>query len=295
MSTAWLILPDFLLIALGWLLHRYLGYRRAFFDGLERLVYTVLLPALLFQSILRTPLTLASATELFAATALLVVAGVGIAALARPLLKPDAVALASTSQCAYRFNTYLGLALAFNLAGVAGQATMAVILGFAVPLVNVAAVMSLARHSGQGLVRALLRNPLLISTVLALAANFSGVRLPIPLDLALGRLGSAAVAIGILCVGAGLVWQAARAHTALLVWMLAAKLLVLPACALLIGWALGLAAVQQDMLLLFAALPTASSAYVLAMRMGGNGTIVAQLISLGTVLSALSLPLWMAR
>ena len=44
----------------------------------------------------------------------------------------------------------------------------------------------------------------------------------------------------------------------------------------------------------FAALPTASIAYVLAVRMGGHGAFVAGLVTLSTLLCALSLPLWLA-
>jgi len=293
MTIALLVLPDFLLIALGWVLCRYLGYARAFFEGLEKLVYYVLLPALLLQSILRTPLSLGTATELFSATALLIAAGVALAWLARPILKPSAIALASSSQCGYRFNTYIGLALAANLGNGEGQTIMAVILGFGIPMVNVAAVYGLARQGGQNLLRALASNPLLLSTVLALIGNFAGLSLPTVVDIVLGRLGGAALAVGILCVGAGLIWENARGAASLIAWMLAVKLLALPAVALLIARVLGLDAVQQNMLLLFAALPTASTTYVLAMRMGGDGRIVAQLVSLGTVFSAVTIPLWL--
>jgi len=294
MTIALLVLPDFLLIALGWVLCRYLGYSRAFFEGLEKLVYYVLLPALLLQSILRTPLSLGTATELFSATALLIAAGVALAWLARPVLKPSAIALASSSQCAYRFNTYIGLALAANVGGGAGQTIMAVILGFGIPMVNVAAVYGLARQGGQNLARALVCNPLLISTVLALIGNFSGLHLPAVVDSVLGRLGGAAIAVGILCVGAGLIWENVRGTAPLIAWMLTVKLLALPAVALLIGRVLGLDAVQQNMLLLFAVLPTASTTYVLAIRMGGDGRVVAQLVSLGTALSVVTIPLWLA-
>jgi predicted permease len=41
-------------------------------------------------------------------------------------------------------------------------------------------------------------------------------------------------------------------------------------------------------------MPTASSAYILAMRMGGDGRSVAWLISASTLLAMLSLPLWAA-
>ena len=67
-------------------------------------------------------------------------------------------------------------------------------------------------------------------------------------------------------------------------WALLAFPIALPLVMVGLGFA---------MLLLFAALPTASAAYVLAMRMGGDGRMVAVLISLGTLFSALTIPGWL--
>ena len=72
------------------------------------------------------------------------------------------------------------------------------------------------------------------------------------------------------------------------------KLLALPAIAWLLGRAMGLTEVAFQMAVLFAALPTASSAYILAMRMGGDGPGVARLISATTVVAAVTLTGWLA-
>jgi len=162
-----------------------------------------------------------------------------------------------------------------------------------VPMANMAAVYGLARHSGGNLLRELARNPLVLSTLAGLACNLAGVHLPGPLDTVLARLGAAALALGIICVGASLAWEGGKGHGALIAWMLAVKLVALPAVALLVAHLLALPPLESRMLLLFAALPTASAAYVLAMRMGGDGRMVAVLISLGTLLSALTIPLWL--
>ena len=70
--------------------------------------------------------------------------------------------------------------------------------------------------------------------------------------------------------------------------------MALPAATLvLIRWA-GLSGVYADVALVFSALPTASSAYILAQRMGGDGARVAWLISVSTLLGMLSLPLWLS-
>ena len=294
MSVALLVSPDFLLVALGWALRHKLGFKQDFFAGTERLVYFVLFPALLFQSILRTPITASNALMLLQASAGVVLVGVVLSWLAGLFLRHDSIALASASQCGFRFNTYIGLALAASLGGAQGQSIMALILGFAIPMVNVAAVYGLARHkSGADLLLDLARNPLLVSTVLALTCNLAGLQLPAPVDTMLARLGAAAIALGIMCVGASLSWEGGKGYGKLITWMLTVKLLLLPAAALLIAYLLNLRTMETRMLLLFAALPTASAAYVLAMRMGGDGRMVAVLVSLGTLLSAITIPVWL--
>ncbi|MEI8401530.1 MAG: AEC family transporter [Alcaligenaceae bacterium] len=293
MNVALLVLPDFLLIGFGWLLHRKFSFTREFFASLEKLVYYVLFPALLFQAIVRIPITVSSAADLFFATASVAAIGVVLSWLALPFFRPTALAMASGAQCGYRFNTYIALALAPSLAGAAGQTTMALIVGFAVPLVNLAAVYALARQQGSGLFGALLRNPLLMSTVLALVCNFAGLQLPQPVDTLLARLGSASIALGILCVGASLTWQPGQTQFSLIGWMLAIKLLLLPACAWFIADWLGLDPLKRQMVILFAAMPPATGAYVLAVRMGGDGRLVSLMISIGIPLSSLTIPLWL--
>ena len=293
MSVALLVLPDFLLVALGWVLRHRLGFAREFFAGTERLVYFVLFPALLFQSILRTPISAGNAALLLQAAAIMIGAGVALSWLAGPILRPAPVALASAAQCGYRFNTYIALALAASLGGQAGQTVMALIIGFAVPMANVAAVYGLARHNGSNLFGELLRNPLVVSTVLALLCNLAGLHLPGPVDVVFGRLGSAAIALGIICVGASLSWEGGKGHGRLIGWMLVVRLGLMPLVALGAARLLGLDPLAARMLVLFGALPTASAAYVLAMRMGGDGRMVAVLISLGTLFSAVTIPLWL--
>jgi predicted permease len=293
MSVILLVVPDFLLMALGWALFHKLKFSADFFQGAERLVYFVLFPALLFHSITQTPLSLSGTYALLQATVALMLAGIALAWLAVPALRPDPLKHASVAQCAYRFNTYMGLSLAGSLGGSAGQAIMAVIVGFAVPISNMAAVHGLARQNGGKVFREIARNPFIIATVLALACNLAGVTAPATINVVLGRLGSCAIAIGLMCVGATLSLQGARGSEIVMGWMIAARLVVLPLVAILLGWIMNLPLIERQMLLVFGALPTASSAYVLAARMGGDARLVAVTMSLGTLISAFTIPLWL--
>jgi malonate transporter len=195
-------------------------------------------------------------------------------------------------QTAFRFNSYIALAVAYRLGGEQGTSLMALIIGFAVPLCNMAAVHALVHRSG-GLLPELAKNPLLIGTASGIAFNLLGLHLPDIIGVTLSRIGNASIALGLIMVGAGLRLSGQHEAKGIAAYFLAVKLLALPAIALVMGRWLGLPLLQLQIAVAFAALPTASSAYVLAARLGGNGPLVAFLISAGTLISIASLPAWL--
>src|SRR5712691_7157404 len=150
MATALLILPNFVLILIGLVLARRFDFGRDFWEGLEKLVYYVLFPALLFRSLSIAKIDFAETGMPILAAALFTLAGFGLSVLAGPLLKLDRKLLATGSQCGYRFNTYVGLAIAGSLFGTAGVAIAALLLGVMIPLANFLAVAMLAAHGKRG-------------------------------------------------------------------------------------------------------------------------------------------------
>ncbi len=292
MSVALLLFPYFALIFIGALLKRFAGFEVAFWTGLERMVYFVLFPSLLFVSTATATLEFHSTAGVVAACLAAMATGVVLGYAARPLFKPAPVVFASGIQCCFRFNSYVALALAGRLAGSDGIALMALAIGISVPIANALAVYALAKHQQTSVFREMLRNPLILATVGGLLVNAAGIHLPEPMLATLQRLGAASIALGLIAVGAGLKLTGAVIERPTLAWFLAVKLLFAPAVVFALVTALGLPPLQRQIAILFAALPTASSAYILAVRMGGNGAIVAFLISVGTVVSVVTLPLW---
>jgi malonate transporter and related proteins len=293
MSDALLLLPDFLLILGGYLICHHTALGRPVWDAVERLVYNLLFPALLFQAIVKNPLGLTSALPL-AGTALAVVGfGVLLAYALRAAPGVDERLHASGAQTAFRFNSYVALALAERLGGAQGLAWMALVMSVCVPVCNVAAVWPLARHGGHGYVRALLRNPLIVATVAGLVFNLLGLTLPEIAATVLARIGAAALPLGLMAVGAGLTLGALREGPGLAAALLVIKHALMPALALVLVLALALPLGQQAVLIAFAAMPTASSAYVLAVRLGGHGPFTAGLVTVSTLIGMLALPLWL--
>ncbi len=293
MNYAQLLFPDFSLILCGYLVCRYTALNRPVWDQVEILVYYFLFPVLLFHSIVRSPLDLGAASSLIGAGLSMGIIGIALA-YALPHLPwicrhIDTRLHAASTQVAFRFNSFIGLALAERLAGPQGLLLLAVLIGFCVPLFNVGAVWPMARHAQRSVGRELLRNPLIIATVSGLIANVLGLRIPAWADPTLSRIGAASLALGLMAAGAGLRFSSLGKGKVLAVAVLAIKHLLLPLIALGLSLAFGLSPVQTTILLAFSALPTASSCYVLAARMGYDGAYVAGLVTLSTLLGVASL------
>jgi len=294
MSNALLLLPDFLLIVVGFVVCRYTALNRPVWDAAERLVYYLLFPVLLFNSIVKSPLQPAQTVSLAAAGVGTVVCGIVLALALKRWPGVDTRLHASGAQTVFRFNSFIALALAERLGGQQGLAWMALIIALCVPLCNVAAVWPLARHGGHSYGRELLRNPLILSTLAGLVANLIGLKFPEAVATTLQRIGLAALPVGLMAVGAGLRLGGLKASPGLAAAFMSLRHAVLPAIAIGLTAALALGVEQRLIVVLFASLPTASSAYVLAARMGGDGAFVAGLVTVSTLLGMVSVPIWLA-
>jgi malonate transporter and related proteins len=294
MYFAQLLFPDFALIVCGYLICRYTQLGRPLWEQVESLVYYVLFPVLLFHAISRSPLDWGAAGGLVGAALVLAACGVLLSYGTARLPGVAQTDFASSAQIGFRFNSYIALALAERLAGQQGLLLIAVIIGVCVPVFNVAAVWPMAKQSGQGFGKALLKNPLIIGTVSGLLANVLGISVPAFAEPAVSRMGQASLALGLMAAGAGLQMgqifdTASRLRIGIA--QLSIRHVMLPLIALLLVKLFGLNDTQATVLLMFSALPTASSCYVLATRMGYDGTLVAGLVTLSTVLGAVSLSL----
>jgi predicted permease len=293
-NYAQLLFPDFSLILCGYAVCRYTALNRTVWQQVESLVYFFLFPVLLFHSIVKSPLDLGAASSLIAAGLTMGVLGITLA-YALPFLPwigphIDRRDHAASAQVAFRFNSFIGLALAERLAGAQGLQLIAVLIGVCVPLFNVGAVWPMARHAQRGFLRELVRNPLIIATASGLAANLLGFSIPVWLEPTVTRIGAASLALGLMAAGAGMQFGPLASARTLAVAVLSIRHVLLPLIALGLSRAFGLSPVQTTVLLAFSALPTASSAYVLAARMGYNGGYVAGLVTLSTLLGVASLP-----
>jgi predicted permease len=292
-NYAQLLFPDFLLILCGYLVCRFTALNRTVWEQVDSLVYYFLFPVLLFQSVVKTKLELHAASGLIAAGWSVGLIGIAMAYSLPylPWLRThiDRRDHAASAQVAFRFNSFVGLALADRLGGAQGQLAIAVLIGVCVPLFNTAAVLPMARHGQNSLWRALLNNPLVLATGGGMVANVMGLHIPAWMEPSVSRVGAASLALGLMAAGAGMQFGRLAQAKVLGLALLGIRHCLSPIVALVISRWYGLNEVQFTMLMAFAALPTASSCYVLAARMGYNGGYVGSLVTLSTMLGVASL------
>jgi malonate transporter len=221
------IAPIFLLILLGAAMRRWFGLREDFWPQLDRLIYYVFFPALLFSTLSHFKINFGEATPMLIVAA----CGIILGYVAKYFFNAPDNVYAATFQASFRFNSYVGLAIAGGLHGQSGLAAIGLLMGFMVPLANVASVLMLARHSESHWLKEILLNPLILATAGGIAFSLLGLRLPLLLDTTLGLLSQASLPMGLIAVGAGLRIQGLHHHLGTLWYGVVVKLLLLPAIA----------------------------------------------------------------
>ncbi len=294
------ILPVFLLIFVGQLCRRRAFPGDGFWAPAERLTYFVLFPALLVITLAEADFSELTVLPAALGTAAAILVMTALALALRPWLGVGGAAFTSFYQGIVRLNTYIGLSVAFGLWGETGLAASAVVLGAVVPLVNVTSIYVLARYGTAaqpnlaGVGRQIVTNPLILAVLLGAALNLTGIGPPPVVGDMLRILGRATLPIGLLAVGAALDLAAARRAKRVSGLASLLKLAVLPALAYGLGRAFGAEGVALAVGVLFAAVPTATSAYILARQLGGDAAFMANLCTLQTLLALVTLPLVLA-
>ena len=294
MRLALIIFPIFALILLGIGLKRHAQVAEEGWRGIERLIYFVFFPALLFHSLSHARIDFEAALPMLLTGLFVTLIGMVLGYVSQFLFDDPPRVYAAAFQGSFRFNSYVGLAVAGALHAQPGIAAIGLLMGFLVPLANVASVAVLAKHGESHWLREILGNPLIMATAGGVAFALADWSLPALLSETLELLARASLPLGLIVVGAGLRLDSlshARGH----LWYGAlVKLLVLPALAWWLGKTIGLDRMHFEIVLLFAALPMSTVAYVLALRMGGDAQVTAAQVALTTLLSMLTLPFWLA-
>jgi malonate transporter len=287
------LLPDFLLLFAGGLIGR--ATPAAGWQGIDKLNFHLLFPALIFISALRSPPSAVDLAVIGPGVWTGMLFACGLAWLVRGLGPEKYLDFAGMWQTAWRFNTALAI-VAVQALPAEHHGLMSLAVGLAVPVANILAVSALSRgHETNWLstARQVLLNPFFIASVAGLSVSALQLQLPEPVMQAVAKLAQAAVPVALLSIGASVNWRAIARMDRFEAALNTIKLVLLPGATFLSATILGLDQGPRAVLTLFAALPTASAAHVLAAVYGADRERVATLIAQSTLLGCATLPLWL--
>ena len=289
------ISPIFILLMLGYLAKRTGFLPSDFWPYVEKASYYVLLPALLILNLSQAQIHWSETGRLIFAIILVPILAGLVSWSFKVVLSLNAADYTSFFQGVVRFSTYIGLAMSTVFPAPA-LTLGALVLAVMIPVVNILCVLVFALFVQRQLklnilVKSLATNPLLVACVLGMILNILPWKLPAIVIDVCKPLGQMAFPAGLLAVGAGLNLAALKGLHAPFFWSAALKLLAVPLLAFGVAFALGLDATSSAILVIFAALPTSPSAYILARELGGNAELMAGMITGQTLLALVTLPL----
>jgi predicted permease len=298
------LVPVFLIIALGWTARSTGFVEERHWVGLERVTYVIFFPALIIDTLARADLGSVPVAgvggALFGAVLLMSGLLLGTRRLLMRATGIDGPGFTSLFQGATRWNTFVAIALAGSLYGARGITLAAVAIAAMVPLLNTLALFVLTRYAGgppqspDQIVRTFITNPFIWSCVVGLALNAVSELVPRPLLTTADIVGRPALAAGLLVVGAGLGIRSIARPRAVHILALIFKLALMPVFAASLARLIGVAGTDLAVAVIAASVPTASASYLLARQLGGDALLMAEILTLQTLMAMISMPIVMA-
>jgi predicted permease len=292
------LLPVFALLILGaFLKHR--GYADAqFFQTSDRLIYYIFFPMMLFWKIgsARSGQEVVLGLNLAALSAIGFIYLLSTAAIV--LFRVGAFQAGSFSQCCYRFNTYVGMAVVLNALGENAVRLFGILIGFAIPMINMVAVSTLIWFSSQDFtirqrfkmtVRSIVTNPLILGCLAGILYSRMRWGFPLYLENCFRLAASVTLPLALLSIGAALTFATVKEYWRLCLAGAAIKLILLPAVGYTALRLFGVEGLAFKVGMLFFALPTSTAIYVLSSQLESDVRLASAAIVTSTVASFFSM------
>lgn len=289
------VLPMAITMGVGSLVRKAGVVKREDMGPLNKLIFKVLMPCLLFKNIYQIDFTANSYPKEIACIVAGIFAVFAFAVVVPRRLLRDPKQAASVGQAIFRCNYVLfGVAVTESIYG-AGNAGLTALLGsIVVPATSALSVvlLEMARNrkaSVKQLVRSVLSNPLVISAILALSIKFLNIHLPDVLVSVVESLAGTATAISFISLGVSLNISELRQNRYPMLMGVSLRMLLLPLLFLPIVIALGFRRESLCALMIFFSSPTAISSYPMAAAMDADGPLAGQLVCITTLVSVVTM------
>jgi hypothetical protein len=295
------IAPIFLIIITGYLLHATRVVGETVWSAIEHICFFLLLPFLIIRTLSRANLGSVPIVD-FITVLLVAILGmsallIAIHALVWRRYPESGPSFSSIFQGATRFHGFVAIAVIGPLYGDAGVTLAALALAIMVPLLNTITVIVLSiygrsdtRPEFAAVTRRILTNPLILACLAGLVFNWLGI--PDILFDTVDIIGGGGLGLALLTVGAGMSFGHAAKQKLLLAIGVLTRMIGMPAIVIAMSWLVGLDGLPRTVAIIAGAVPTASSAYVMARKMGGDAALMSSIVTFQVIVAFFTLPLF---
>ncbi len=291
------IAPLFFLMVIGYLIANYTDLAdKDLLKKANTLVFKVFLPCMLFKNIYRSNIReqMQGGLCIFAAGSLLLLFALLCLIVPRVVKKENQQGV--VIQGIFRSNYVIfGVAVVENMYGSANTATAAILSAVLVPMYNFLAVIALSFFGGKRerdikkVIIGILKNPLILASVLGIIASLSGIKLPKAADTTLNDLAKLATPIAFLILGGDFDFSKIKGNLKTAGCVILVKMVLLPLIFIPIVVAMGYR--NSDLLaaLLAYQTPVAVSSYIMAQQAGADEQLAGQLVVFSSIVSIFTL------
>ena len=292
------LFPVFVLILSGSLLKRFGLTNDVFLQTSDKLIYYIFFPILLFWKIGTASPDLISNSALYKAAILTILAVYLLSTAFIVVFKVPDFKVGSFSQSCYRFNSYIGVAIVLSALGEEGIRHFGILMGIIIPIINVLCVTTMIWFSGEKttsgsrvgqVVKGIISNPLILGCISGILWSYLVEGFPPYIDGLFQLCSFATLPLAMLSIGAALSIGSIKDHFKLSLIASCFKLVVLPVVGYLLLIKFGVAGVALKVGLIYFALPTSTSLYILSSQLNSDTELASAAIAMSTILSFFSL------
>ena len=284
------LIPIFSLIVMGYLFKKISFPSNDFWPMADKLTYYILMPALLIFTLSKAKLD-SNSVDLVLVSIFAIFLTMFFLIIFNKISPTLNNSFTSVVQGGIRFNTYVFLALSSSLFGEKGLIFSAIIITFAIPILNIFCITIFAIYSENSkisfsyILKSIFKNPLIISCIIGAMINISTIQIPVSIENLLKILSGAALPLGLISIGYNLVIKEINSGKKDIILSSFAKFLLLPFFIYFIGKMFELEEVMISILVLFAIMPTAPTSFILARQLNGNLSLMTSIITVQTILA----------
>ena len=294
------VFPLIVLIAVGYLANSLRWISHESFTQMNRLVFSVLLPCVLFENVYNVSLSeiVNPKLILFGACSVLAIFFIGIPV--SGFLTRDPAKRGVALQGIFRSNFVLyGLPIVQSMYAKEQLGPVTIMIAAIVPIFNVLAVISLEAFSSGDInalkiLKNIIKNPMIIGTAAGIICSVAGFNMPQILRRSLSNLTAAATPVALIILGGTFQRQTLGENKKLLTAIGSIKLLIVPAVFLSLGVVFGFRDVELLTLVALFGSPVAVSSFSMARQMDADSELAGQHLLITTVFSIFTIFMWVS-